>query len=93
LNPNQSLCELPVRPEFGLGPASGRGLRLRWDLIAIARRVLAARDGVDPVAASALIPAGVRAPPDALPVSELTRAVVTFLKEDGDPTAASMTLS
>ena len=61
-------------------PSPARGLRLRWDLIAIARRVLAARDGVDPVAAAALIPPGARPRPDALPVSDLTRHLVHFLK-------------
>jgi hypothetical protein len=52
-------------------------------LIAIARRVLAARDGLDPVAAASLIPAGVRPRPDALPVSDMTRTLVNFLKEEG----------
>jgi hypothetical protein len=73
----------PAREDFGLGPTSGRGLRLRWDLIAIARRVLAARDGLDPVGAATLLPAGVPPPADALPVSDLTRQVVHFLKEEG----------
>jgi hypothetical protein len=64
-------------------PAAARGLRLRWDLIAIARRVLAARDGADPLAVASLLPPGARARPDALPVSDLTRHVVSFLKEVG----------
>jgi hypothetical protein len=69
-------------------PAPARNLRLRWDLIAIARRVLAARDGLDPAAAALIIPPGVRPRPGALPVSELTRTVVNFLKGEGDSTAA-----
>ncbi|MBO0697319.1 MAG: hypothetical protein J2P46_02890 [Zavarzinella sp.] len=82
---NESCSAAPVRDPFALGPTGGRALRLRWDLVAIARRVLAARDGRDPVVAATLLPAGVRPRPDALPVSDLTRAVVHFLKEDGDP--------
>ena len=81
---DQLSCHAAVREAFEYGPAPARGLRLRWDLIAIARRVLAARDGLDPFAAPALISPGLRPAPDALPVSDLTRTVVRFLKEEGD---------
>jgi hypothetical protein len=77
------LCEAPVRDPLVAGAAPHLNLRLRWDLIAIARRVLAAREGLDPVAAASLVPPGVRPRPEALPVSDLTRHVVTFLKGEG----------
>jgi hypothetical protein len=83
---NQSLCETLVRDPFVFGIAPARGLLLRWDLIAIARRVLAARDGLDPLAPPTLLAPGARFAPDALPVSDLTRKVVHFLKGEGDPT-------
>jgi hypothetical protein len=80
--PAQSLCDPPARDPLTFGPGPARALRLRWDLVAVARRVLAARDGTDPVAAASLLPPGVRPPPDALPVSDLTRHAVTFLREE-----------